>query len=80
MPLEFLGMLGFKPSESNVAMLTIGGSIDHGYLCRLSKAHEGSSFDGVLVGCISGSADGLHLGQAAADNHLRVPHRQVLDT
>ena len=66
MSVEFLGMIGVKPSESNAAMHIIGGGIDHDYLCRFTKAHEDSDFDGVLVGYTSGSADGLHVAQAAA--------------
>ena len=66
MPVEFLGMIGVKPSESNAAMHIIGGGIDHDYLCRFTRAHEDSDFDGVLVGYTSASADGLHVAQAAA--------------
>ncbi len=66
MPVEFLGMIGVKPSEASAAMHIIGGGIDRDYLCRFSQAHEDSDFDGVLVGYTSGSADGLHVAQAAA--------------
>ena len=66
MPVEFLGMIGVKPSESNAAMHIIGGGIDHDYLCNFTMAHENSDFDGVLVGYTSASADGLHVAQAAA--------------
>ncbi len=66
MPVEFLGMIGVKPSEQNAAVHIIGGGIDHDYLCRFTQAHENSDFDGVLVGYTSGSADGLHVAQAAA--------------
>ena len=57
MPVEFLGMIGVKPSESNAAMHIIGGGIDHDYLCSFTMAHENSDFDGVLVGYTSASTD-----------------------
>ena len=66
MPVEFLGMIGVKPSESNAAMHIIGGGVDLDYLCNFTKAHEDADFDGVLVGYTSGAADGLHVAQAAA--------------
>ena len=36
MPVEFLGMIGVKPSESNAAMHIIGAGIDHDYLCNFT--------------------------------------------
>ena len=67
MPVEFLGMIGVKPSEDNAAVHIIGGGISREYLCEFTRAHEDSDFDGVLVGYTSGAADGLHVAQAAAD-------------
>ena len=77
MPVEFLGMIGVKPSESNAAMHIIGGGIDLDYLCQFTKAHEDAGFDGVLVGYTSAAADGLHVAQAAAacSRPHQVPHR-----
>ena len=71
-PVDFLGMFGVKPSESNAALHIIGGGIDRDYLCDFAMAHENSDFDGVLVGYTSASADGLHVGQAAAACRERI--------
>ena len=79
MPVEFLGMIGVKPSEDNAAVHIIGGGISREYLCEFTRAHEDSDFDGVLVGYTSGAADGLHVAQAAADctDHIKflIAHR-----
>ena len=66
MPIEFIGMIGVKPSEENAAVHIIGGGISHEYLCDFTRAHEEAGFDQVLVGYTSAAADGLHVAQAAA--------------
>ena len=66
MPVEFIGMIGVKPSERDAATSIIGGGVDRDYLCEFTRAHEESDFDQVLVGYTSAAADGLHVAQAAA--------------
>ena len=66
MPVEFIGMIGVKPSEDNAAVHIIGGGISTDYLCDFTRAHEDAGFDQVLVGYTSAAADGLHVAQAAA--------------
>ena len=79
MPIEFLGMIGVKPSEDNAAVHIIGGGISREYLCEFTRAHEEAGFDQVLVGYTSSAADGLHVAQAAADcsDHVKflIAHR-----
>ena len=66
MSVEFIGMIGVKPSEKDAAVSIIGGGVDRDYLCEFTRAHEDSGFDQVLVGYTSAAADGLHVAQAAA--------------
>ena len=35
MPIEFIGMIGVKPSEENAAVHIIGGGISREYLWRI---------------------------------------------
>lgn len=72
MPVEFIGMIGVKPSEENAAVHIIGGGISREYLCDFTRAHEAAGFDQVLVGYTSAAADGLHVAQAAAGCTERV--------
>lgn len=72
MPVEFIGMIGVKPSEENAAVHIIGGGISREYLCDFTRAHEEAGFDQVLVGYTSAAADGLHVAQAAAGCTERV--------
>lgn len=72
MAVEFIGMIGVKPSEDNAAVHIIGGGISTDYLCDFTRAHEEAGFDQVLVGYTSAAADGLHVAQAAAACTQRV--------
>ena len=65
MPVELLGTISVKPSESSAATRIIGGGMDHDYLCQFTKAYEDSDFDRVLVGYTSAPDDGLHIAHAA---------------
>ena len=72
MPVEFIGMIGVKPSEQDAATSIIGGGVDRDYLCEFTRAHEEADFDQVLVGYTSAAADGLHVAQAAAGCSERI--------
>ena len=72
MPVEFIGMIGVKPSERDAATSIIGGGVDRDYLCEFTRAHEEADFDQVLVGYTSAAADGLHVAQAAAGCSERI--------
>ena len=64
MPVEFLGW--WASSRPSPTLRCISSA------ARLTRAHKNSDFDGVLVGYTSGSADGLHVPQAAAAYSERI--------
>jgi alkanesulfonate monooxygenase len=64
MPVDFIGLIATQDgSESTPATLAF---IDPGYAARITRAHEDSGFDQVLIGYSSAYPDGAQLAAYAA--------------
>jgi alkanesulfonate monooxygenase len=70
MPVEFIGLISTRDfSETRVKA---GPTIDRDYVRRLTRAHEDSDFDRVLIGYQSGHPDGLQVAAYAAAHSERL--------
>src|SRR5262245_23673100 len=65
MSVEFIGLIGTtNGSESRAGWSA--GAIDRAFVRRISRAHEDSDFDQVLIGYGSGFPDGAQVAAYAA--------------
>src|SRR5205823_5846968 len=66
MPMRVIGMIGATPPQSAATLHVIEGGLSPNYVAEAARAHENSSFDLVLVGYSSSSAEGFLLALHAA--------------
>jgi alkanesulfonate monooxygenase len=72
MPIKIIGMIGVTPPSSDATLHVIEGGLSPGYVVDAARAHEASSFDLVLVGYSSSSAEGFLVAQHAAAHTERL--------
>jgi alkanesulfonate monooxygenase len=70
MPVEFIGLISTR--DSSETRVKPGPTIDRDHVRRLTRAHEDSDFDRVLIGYMSGHPDGLQVAAYAAAHSERL--------
>jgi alkanesulfonate monooxygenase len=72
MPVRIIGMIGVTPPQGEATVHVIEGGLSAPYLREFCRAHEEASFDFVLVGYTSASAEGFAVATYASQHTERL--------